>query len=75
VYKANRDAATPGGQNALRQALMSKIQVKPEIAALVHLPAYPLTTESTRLQRVPDLMREFGLLKKPFDIRPMIFKS
>jgi NitT/TauT family transport system substrate-binding protein len=75
VYKANRAAATPEGQNALRQELMSKIRIRPEIAALVHLPAYPLTTEPTRLQRVPDLMHEFGLLKQPFDIGPMILES
>jgi NitT/TauT family transport system substrate-binding protein len=75
VLKANRAAATPSGQNAIRQALMQKANVKPEIAPVLHLPTYPLTTDPTRLQRVPDLMREFGLIKQPFDVRPMIVKS
>ncbi len=75
VVRANRLAATPEGQNAIREALMKNAKVKPEIAPVLHLPAYPLTTDPTRLQRVPDLMREFGLIDKPFDIRPMIVKS
>jgi NitT/TauT family transport system substrate-binding protein len=75
VLKAHRSAATPAGQNSIRQALMEEVQVKPEIASVLHLPAYPLTTDPTRLQRVPDLLREYGLIDKPFDIRPMIFDS
>jgi NitT/TauT family transport system substrate-binding protein len=75
VLKAHRAATTPQGQNALREALMAQAKVKPEIAPVLHLPAYPLTTDPTRLQRVPDLLREFGLINEPFDIRPMIVKS
>jgi NitT/TauT family transport system substrate-binding protein len=75
VLKAHRAATTPQGQNALRDALMAQAKVKPEIAPVLHLPAYPLTTDPTRLQRVPDLLREFGLINEPFDIRPMIVKS
>jgi NitT/TauT family transport system substrate-binding protein len=75
VLKAHRVAATPAGQDAIRKALMAKANIKPEIAPVLHLPTYPLTTDPTRLQRVPDLMREYGLIKKPFDIRPLILKS
>lgn len=75
VRKAHRAAATPTGQDAIRKALIDKVNVKPEIAPVLHLPTYPLTTDPTRLQRVPDLMREFGLIKKPFDVRPMILAN
>ncbi|MGH3759223.1 ABC transporter substrate-binding protein [Actinophytocola sp.] len=75
VVEANRAAATPAGQDAIRSALIEKAKVKPEIAPVLHLPTYPLTTDPTRLQRVPDLMREFGLIKQPFDMRPMIFNN
>lgn len=75
VLKAHRIAGTPAGQDAIRKALMAKANVKPEIAPVLHLPTYPLTTDATRLQRVPDLMREYGLIKKSFDIRPLILKS
>jgi NitT/TauT family transport system substrate-binding protein len=75
VLRAHRAAATPEGQDSIRQALMQKVNVKPDIAPVLHLPTYPLSTDPTRLQRVPDLMREFGLLKKPFDVRPMILEN
>lgn len=75
VLKAHRAAATPAGQDAIRKALTKKVKVKPEIAPILHLPTYPLTTDVSRLQRVPDLMREFGLLKKSFDVRAMILQN
>jgi NitT/TauT family transport system substrate-binding protein len=75
VLEAHRIAATPAGQDSIRKALMAKANVKPEIAPMLHLPAYPLTTDATRLQRVPDLMRSYGQIKKSFDIGPLILKS
>jgi len=75
VLKAHRAATTPQGQNALNKALTEHIHILPEISAVLHLPAYPLTADPTRLQRVPDLMREFGQIKEPFDIKSMILKS
>jgi NitT/TauT family transport system substrate-binding protein len=75
VAEAHRAATTPQGQNALNKALIDQIHVQPEIAAVLHLPAYPLTADPTRLQRVPDLMRQFGLIKEPFDIKPMILEN
>jgi NitT/TauT family transport system substrate-binding protein len=75
VLKAHRAAATPAGQDAIRKTLMQKVNVKPEIAPILPLPAYPLTMDANRLQRVPDLMREFGLIKKSFDVRSMILQN
>jgi NitT/TauT family transport system substrate-binding protein len=75
VLKVHRSATTPEGQKALNGALISKLHIDPEIAAVLHLPAYPLTADPTRLQRVPDLMREYGIIKKAFDIRPMILQG
>jgi NitT/TauT family transport system substrate-binding protein len=75
VAEAHREATTPQGQNALNKALTEQIHVQPEIAAVLHLPAFPLTADPTRLQRVPDLMRQFGLIEKPFDIKPMILAN
>lgn len=72
VLRAHRAATTPEGQAAIRLALIEQAEVRPEIAPVLHLPAYPLTTDPTRLQRVPDLLREFGLIADTFDIKPMI---
>jgi NitT/TauT family transport system substrate-binding protein len=75
VLKAHRAAATPSGQDAIRKALTQKVNVRSEIAPILHLPTYPLTTDASRLQRVPDLMREFGLIKNSFDVRSMILQN
>ncbi|OLR92767.1 hypothetical protein BJP25_21690 [Actinokineospora bangkokensis] len=72
VEKAHREAATRTGDDAVRQALVQNAGVKAEIAPVLHLPDYPITTDATRLQRVPDLMQEFGLISERFDIKPMV---
>lgn len=75
VQRAQRETSTSEGDRALRQALVRYARVPEGIAPVLHLPAYPITTDPTRLQRVPDLMLEFGLLTTPFDIRPMILPT
>jgi NitT/TauT family transport system substrate-binding protein len=75
IQKVHREAATQKGEDAIRQALIEFANVKSEIAPVVHLPAYPITTDPTRLQRVPDLMKEFGLIQNRFDIKPLIASS
>lgn len=72
VEKAHREAATRQGDDAVRQALIQNANVKPELGPVLHLPNYPITTDTTRLQRVPDLLKEFGLIAEPFDIKPMV---
>jgi NitT/TauT family transport system substrate-binding protein len=47
-------------------------QVPPVVAAVMALDTYPLGTDAARLQRVPDVMLQFGLLRKRFDIRQML---
>jgi NitT/TauT family transport system substrate-binding protein len=46
--------------------------VDPRTAALVSLDSYPLGTDKVRLQRVADVMLEFGFLKSRFDIGQML---
>lgn len=41
-------------------------------AALVNLPNFHSSLDASRLQRVPDLMVEFGLLKKKFDVESLL---
>ncbi|MGQ0840055.1 ABC transporter substrate-binding protein [Actinokineospora sp.] len=72
IERAHREASTRKGDDAIRQALVRNANVKPEIGPVLHLPSYPITTDPTRLQRVPDLLHEFGLIAEPFDIKPMI---
>ena len=42
-----------------------------EIAAIMALGNFPDTVDTAHLQRVPDLMQSFGLLKQHFSINVM----
>jgi NitT/TauT family transport system substrate-binding protein len=75
MKKVKEEAATPKGEAEVRQALVDNANVPPDVAPVLHLPVYPLTTDATRLQRVPDLLTEFGVIKDKFDIKPLILTS
>jgi NitT/TauT family transport system substrate-binding protein len=47
-------------------------QVSPEIAAVMALDTYPIGVDQTRIQRVADVMYQFGLLKSQFDVSRML---
>ncbi len=47
-------------------------QVPPIVAAVMALDSYPIGIDKVRLQRVPDVMLEFGLLHSRFDIGQML---
>ena len=47
-------------------------QVPPIVAAVMALNIYPLGIDRVRLQRVPDVMLQFGLLHARFDISQML---
>jgi NitT/TauT family transport system substrate-binding protein len=50
-------------------------QVSPQIAAVMALNTYPIGVSKTRIQRVADVMQQFGLLDQHFDVSPMIMPS
>jgi hypothetical protein len=41
-------------------------------AAIMASPQFPLDTDPVLIQRVADLMQEFGLLRQPYSVAPMI---
>ena len=47
-------------------------QIKPIIAAVMAVNIYPTAIDKVRIQRVADVMYQFGLLKRPFNVGPMI---
>jgi NitT/TauT family transport system substrate-binding protein len=51
-------------RTAVEKAVEKFLGVPAETAALISLPAYPLSIDPVRLQRVPDAMVEFGLLPR-----------
>jgi NitT/TauT family transport system substrate-binding protein len=47
-------------------------QVPPIVAAVMAINIYPIGIDVARLQRIPDVMYQFGLLRTRFDINQMI---
>ena len=47
-------------------------QIPPIIAAVMAINIYPTAIDKVRIQRVADVMYQFGLLKRPFNVGPMI---
>lgn len=47
-------------------------QVPPVVAAVMSLDDYPTAIDPVRIQRVADVMYQFGLLKKPFNVDQML---
>jgi NitT/TauT family transport system substrate-binding protein len=50
-------------------------QVTPGIAAVMALDTYPIGVDATRIQRVADVMFQFGLLKNRFNVSSMLLPS
>ncbi|MET0236444.1 MAG: ABC transporter substrate-binding protein [Kibdelosporangium sp.] len=63
-------AATDRGK--VEQSIREYAKVDEQTAALVTMVGYPTRLDPTRLQRVPDLMSNFGILKQKIDARSMI---
>jgi NitT/TauT family transport system substrate-binding protein len=50
-------------------------QVSPEIASVMALDTYPIGVDKTRLQRVADVMFQFGVLDSRFNVSGMLMPS
>jgi NitT/TauT family transport system substrate-binding protein len=50
-------------------------QVSPQIASIMALDTYPIGVNQTRLQRVADVMKQFGLLNKRFNVSSMLLPA
>jgi NitT/TauT family transport system substrate-binding protein len=46
--------------------------VTPQIAALTVTGSFPIGVNAVQIQRVADIMHQFGYLKRPFNVSPMI---
>jgi NitT/TauT family transport system substrate-binding protein len=57
---------------AVEQAMEALTGTKPIIAAVMAFNSYPIGVDKIRLQRVPDVMFQFGILSRPFNIGQML---
>ncbi|POM23070.1 putative aliphatic sulfonates-binding protein precursor [Actinomadura rubteroloni] len=55
----------------LQEALPRFTKLDPQIISAMNLPAYPTSVSATRLQRVADIMREFGYIRQKVDVTAM----
>jgi NitT/TauT family transport system substrate-binding protein len=69
MKKATDDAAD---RAKIEPMIVKYAKVDADTAALITLPNYHSTMDPRRLQRVPDLLQEFGLIKKRVDVTQML---
>jgi NitT/TauT family transport system substrate-binding protein len=71
LEEAQRIADT--NPKALETSLVKySLGVTPTAAAVMAVPTFPLNTDSVLIQRVADLMTQFGFLPRNYDVRQMI---
>jgi NitT/TauT family transport system substrate-binding protein len=70
LVEAQRIADTDPG--AVEKAMVQYSRVSATAAAIMASPQFPLDTDPVLIQRVADLMQEFGLLRQPYNVAPMI---
>ena len=65
--------------NADRAKIESVVQeyakIDAQTASIMNIGAFPTSLEPSRLQRVPDLMKDFGILKEKIDVNTMMLPA
>ena len=59
-------------RKAVEQILPTYTKIKADVASIIAMGHYPTTLNETRLQRVSDVMQEFGFLTKKGDAKSLI---
>ncbi|HEX6472923.1 MAG TPA: ABC transporter substrate-binding protein [Streptosporangiaceae bacterium] len=59
-------------RQTLAQVLPTYTQIDAATAATIHTGVYPTSINTTRLQRVADIMRQYGYLKNPLDVKSLV---
>lgn len=62
-------------RRVVEETLLQYAGIDKDIAKTVGVGVFPTSVDSTRLQRVADLMLTYGILKEKFDINPMIYRA
>ncbi len=59
-------------RQVLAQTLPTYTQIDPATAQTIHTGTYPTSINTTRLQRVADIMRQYGYLRQPLDVKSLV---
>ncbi|SHE79005.1 ABC transporter substrate-binding protein [Streptoalloteichus hindustanus] len=65
-------AAAQADRKKVEAQLVEQLKMEEEDAKLVNLGSFPTTMEHSRLQRVAELMRTYGVLTEQLDVKPLI---
>ncbi|MCE7010422.1 ABC transporter substrate-binding protein [Kibdelosporangium philippinense] len=69
---AKGQEAAGADRSKVEKLLPGYAKIDPQTAALVNLGGFPTRLDANRLQRIPDLMLEFGMLQQRIDANTMI---
>lgn len=67
-----RGAAAAADRNFVEKLLPTYTKIDARTATQVSLPAFPTSVDAQRLQRVADLMKQFGVLDHAMDVKPLV---
>jgi NitT/TauT family transport system substrate-binding protein len=59
-------------RQVLTQTLPTFTQIEPATAQTIHTGVFPTSINTTRLQRVADIMRQYGYLQRPLDVKTLV---
>lgn len=72
ILKGQKDLAD---RQVLVQTLPTYTQIDAKTAAALKAGVYPTSLDANRLQRVVDVMRQYGYLDKPIDVKSLVSSS
>ncbi|WP_067457821.1 ABC transporter substrate-binding protein [Actinomadura macra] len=72
IFKAQGLAS--GDRKRVEEVLPTYTKIDKQVASVITLPGYPTSLNTTRMQRVIDLMTTAGLLKQKPDLKTVLFQ-
>lgn len=70
----DRAQADLADRSVVEETVPTYSRIDPATASLINLGTWPTSLNETRLQRVSDLMREYGVLTEDLDVGPMLLR-
>ncbi|MBC6462579.1 ABC transporter substrate-binding protein [Actinomadura sp. HBU206391] len=72
IVKAQADAAD---RAVLQEVVPKYTKIPAQVVSVVNLNGFPTSTSATRIQRVVDVMKQFGYLKTEIDVNSMVMQN
>jgi len=66
------DALIVTNPGVFQKAMENQLHLPPIVAAVMATGSFPTSLDAVQIQRVADLLQEFGMLKRPFSVKAML---